>query len=87
MVVTVKCVMAITNEPLGSRDSSVGIASRLRAVRPGLRIVTEISFFSSQKRPNPVWGPPIDMVSRYRGCFTGLKRPGREADHSPLSSA
>jgi hypothetical protein len=40
--------------------------------------------------PNPTdspWGPPDHLFSGYRGLFTGLKRPGCEADRSPPSCA
>jgi hypothetical protein len=40
--------------------------------------------------PNPTdspWGPPNHLFNRYRGLFSGLKRPGREADRSPPSRA
>jgi hypothetical protein len=30
-------------------------------------------------------GPPSLLSDRYRGSFPGVKRPGREADHSPPS--
>jgi len=46
--------------------------------RPRLRI------FSLPPRPERFWSPP----SFYQGLFPwGVKRPGREADHSPPSSA
>jgi hypothetical protein len=36
----------------------------------------------------PVWDPPRFLPNTYRGPFpTEVKRPGREADHSPLSNA
>jgi hypothetical protein len=35
-----------------------------------------------------LWGPPSLLYNRYRGPFPGAKaRPGRDADHSSLSSA
>jgi hypothetical protein len=36
--------------------------------------------FSSPDRPDRLWGPPIRWVP-------GVKRPGREVDHSPPTSA
>jgi len=45
-------------------------------------------FFSSPPRPPRIWGPPILLPSGYGGLFLlELKRPGREVDHSPPSSA
>lgn len=32
-------------------------------------------------------GPPILLFSGYRGCFSGVKWPGRETVHRPTSSA
>jgi hypothetical protein len=39
------------------------------------------AFFSSQKRPDRLWGP-----SRNRGFSEGIRRPRREADNPPPSS-
>jgi hypothetical protein len=37
-------------------------------------------------RPDWPWGPPSLLYNRYR-VFLGVKRPGRDADHPPPSSA
>jgi hypothetical protein len=43
--------------------------------------------FASPNRPNRLSGPPSLLFSGCRGFFPGgLKRPGREVDHSPPSS-
>jgi hypothetical protein len=44
------------------------------------------SIFSSSQRPDRLRGPPSLLFNGYRGSFPGVKRKGREADHSPLSS-
>jgi hypothetical protein len=44
-------------------------------------------FFFLPPRPERLWGSP-DLLSAVPGAFSlGIKRPGREADHSPPSSA
>jgi hypothetical protein len=41
-------------------------------------------FLSSPSRPHRYWVPPSLPSNRYRGFFPWrIKRPGREADHSP----
>jgi hypothetical protein len=43
-------------------------------------------FFSSTPCPNRLWDPPSFQSNGYGGgSLTGIKRPGREADHSPPS--
>jgi hypothetical protein len=45
-------------------------------------------FFSFSQRPDRFWGPPSLLFNGYRGALSAwLKLPGREADHSPPSSA
>jgi hypothetical protein len=45
-------------------------------------------FLSSPPCPDRLWGPPSLLINGYLGSFPGeVNRPGREADHSPPSSA
>jgi hypothetical protein len=45
-------------------------------------------FFSSSPRPERLLGPTQPPIQRVSGALTlGIKWLGREADHSPLSSA
>jgi hypothetical protein len=69
-----------------SRDSVLGIATRLRDRRSGNRGKGR-KLFSSVKPPDRLWVPPSFLFSRYRGCSPVLKRPGREVNHSPPSCA
>jgi hypothetical protein len=59
----------------------------LRAEWPDLIPGRGWDFFSSLPRPDQNWGPPNLLSNWYRGSFSGLKRPGSEADHSPPFSA
>jgi hypothetical protein len=71
-----------------SHDSSVGIA-----LSYGLDDLGSIpgggwEFFSSPPLPERLWGPLSLLSNGYQGSLSlGVKRPGREADHSPPSSA
>ena len=43
--------------------------------------------FYCSKGPDRLWGPHSFLFNGYVGFFPGVKRPGREADHSHPSSA
>jgi hypothetical protein len=43
-------------------------------------------FFSSPDGPDRLWGPSSLLFNGYRGNFAGVKRSGREVNHSPPSS-
>jgi hypothetical protein len=75
---------------LWRRDSSVGIETGYglddRGV--GVPVPGGTRIFCSQQRPDRLWGPthpPIQWVTV--ALSTGLKRLGRESDHSPPTSA
>jgi hypothetical protein len=65
----------------------VSIVTRLRNKRFGVRIPVETRLFSSPKLPDRLWGPPSFVFNDHRRSFQEVKRPGREANHSPPSSA
>jgi hypothetical protein len=70
---------------IGSRDSSVGIATRLRAGRSGFDSRGGGLFTTVSRTALGPTQPPIHWVP---GALSlGVKRPGRDADHSPPSSA
>jgi hypothetical protein len=74
----------------GSRDSAVGIAIGygLDDGVVGVRVPVGSRIFSSPHRPDRLRGPPSLLFNVYGGLFSrGVKRPGREADHSPPTSA
>jgi hypothetical protein len=61
----------------------VGIATRLPIGRPGFLSPVEVKDFSP-KRPDLFCG---FLFSGYRCSFLRFKRPGREVNYSPPSSA
>jgi len=56
---------------------------------PGLKSRYGQDIFLSYKtsRPDGLWGPPRLLFRGYRAYFLAVKRPKREADHLPVSSA
>jgi hypothetical protein len=71
-------------------DSIVGIATGygLGDRRIGVRVPVWPRIFSSPRRRDRFWGPASLLGNGYRGLFLwGVKRPGREADHSPPANA
>jgi hypothetical protein len=82
-----KIILSFVSWRNKSRDSSVGIATRLRAGRSefyGSITGGGWKFLSSPPALGPTQ-PPIQWVPR--GLSVGVKRPMREADHLPPSSA
>ena len=63
--------------------SSVGIATELRAGRPGI----ESRWGKIFRRTDQPLGPPSLLYNGYQVLPVGKVRPGRAADHSPPSSA
>jgi hypothetical protein len=55
----------------------------------GVRFPAGAKNFSSSLCPDRLWGPPSLLYNGYRGVLSpGVRaRPGRDADHSPPSSA
>jgi hypothetical protein len=73
---------------LGSHDSSVSIVTRLRVGRPGFDYRQEQQFYSLSHRVQTGSGAqPAFYPVGTGGGFRGVNQPGREADHSPPSSA
>jgi len=73
----------------GSHGSSVSIVTALRVGQSGVRFSAKKKkiFVQYPKRPNQVSDPPRLLFIGYRSVSPGVKRQGRESDHSPLSSA
>jgi hypothetical protein len=76
-------------ERFRSRDSAVGIATGYglddRGV--GVQVPVGVRIFSSSLRPGRLWGPSSLLSNVYRETlYPGVKRPGREDDHSPPTS-
>jgi hypothetical protein len=73
-----------------SRDSVVGIVTSygLDDEDVEVRVPVGSRIFSSPRRPDRLWGSPNLLLNGYwRAVSPGVKRPGREADHSPPTSA
>ena len=66
------------------RDSSVGTAARYGLDGPGLESRWEARFHSPVKT-GPGAHPTFYIMGT--GSFPGVKRPGRDVDHPPESSA
>jgi hypothetical protein len=49
----------------------------------GVRVPVGSRIFSSPRRPDRLWGPSSLLSNRYQV----VNQPGREADHSPPTSA
>jgi hypothetical protein len=68
-----------------SRDSGVGIATSYglddRVVRA--QVPVGVRIFTSPRHPDRLWGPPNFLSNGYRW----LSPRGREADHTPPTSA
>jgi hypothetical protein len=72
-----------------SRDSAVGVATGYWLDDRGVevRVLAGSRIFSSLRRPHRLWGPPTSYPMSTEGSSPGVKRPGREADHSPPTNA
>jgi hypothetical protein len=54
----------------------------------GVQVPVGSRMFSSQLRPDQLWGPPSFLSNMYRGALSpGVKRPGRKANNSLPTSA
>jgi hypothetical protein len=69
----------------GSRGSSVDIVTDYGLDSWGLISGRGKRLFSSPQRPELLSGPTSLLSNGYQGLFSpGVKRSGREGDHSPL---
>jgi hypothetical protein len=69
-----------------TRDSAVGIATGygLENQGVGVQVLVGERIFTPPRRPDRLWSPPSLLSKGYRGARSPeVKRPGREADHSP----
>jgi hypothetical protein len=84
-------IFPLFGDPLSSplRDSAVGIATGYGLDDRGveIRVLVESRMFSSPYRPDRLWAHLASYQIDTWGSFPGVKWPGREADHSPPTSA
>ena len=71
---------------------AAAIALPAQGLSYGLRVRDGIldgggGFFSSQKRPGRLWGPPSLLLNGHYGSFPRKKRQGYAVNHPPPSSA
>ena len=69
---------------------SAGRATKLRSGRPGSIPGNGKTFFFSSVCPDRLWGALSHLFTGHKGPphpTVEIKRPGREGDHSPPSSA
>jgi hypothetical protein len=52
----------------------------------GVRVPVGSRIFTSPRHPDRLWGPPNLYPLGTGALSPGVKRPGREADHSPPTS-
>ena len=81
------CLYAVFNllcQDIVGRDSSVGIATTVRAGRSGDRIPAGARFSTPVQTGPGACPAPYTMGTV---SFPGVKRPGRGVDHPPPSSA
>jgi hypothetical protein len=72
-----------------SLDSVVGIVTGYGLDDQGVwvQVLVGSRIFSSPRHPDWPWGPPNLLSNGYWGALSpGVKRPRREADHSPPAS-
>jgi hypothetical protein len=64
------------------------LATRLDDRGVGVRVPVGLKIFTSPHRPDRLWDPPnLVSIVYLEALSPGLKRQGREADHSPPTSA
>jgi hypothetical protein len=71
----------------GQFHASVALPPFPFKTHPDTHLVGIWEFSFSPPRPDRLWDPLNLLSSGYRGSFPGVKRSGREADHSPPSNA
>jgi hypothetical protein len=70
-----------------SRDSSVGLVTRIRVGLAGVQIPAEARYIPVLQNVQTLWGPSSLLFNGHRSSFAWIKRVDRDVDHSPPSNS
>jgi hypothetical protein len=71
----------------GLLSTAVATVYGLNDLQVGVRVSVRSRIFTFSYRSGRFWNPHSLQSNGYRGYFSGIKRQGCEAEHSPQTSA